>query len=107
MEYDIQIMAKSRSYQEELIKALKNRKEATLYLNTALEESMRGDKESQELFLRALRNVAEAQGGLGKLAKKVHIRRENLYRILSEEGNPELNTFTTILSAMGFSLKVA
>jgi hypothetical protein len=31
---------------------------------------MSGDEESRELFLRALRNVAEAQGGLGKLAKK-------------------------------------
>lgn len=100
-------MARSRSYQEELIEALRDHDEAVAYLNAALEESMEGDEESQELFLRALRNVAEAQGGLGKLSKKVHIRRENLYRILSEGGNPELNTFTTILGALGFSLKVA
>ncbi|MFI5334300.1 MAG: addiction module antidote protein [Chlamydiales bacterium] len=100
-------MARSKSYQEELIKALKNHKEAAAYLNAALEECMDGDEESQELFLRALRNVAEAQGGLGKLAKKIHIRRENLYRILSEEGNPELRTLTTIMAALGFSLKVA
>ena len=100
-------MARSRSYQEELIEALKDHDEAVAYLNAALEESMKGDDESQELFLRALRNVAEAQGGLGKLSKKVRIRRENLYRILSEGGNPELQTFTTILSALGFSLKVA
>jgi probable addiction module antidote protein len=100
-------MARSRSYQKELIEALKDHDEAVAYLNAALEESLKGDKESQELFLRALRNVAEAQGGLGKLAKKVHIRRENLYRILSEEGNPELTTFAMILSALGFSLKVA
>lgn len=100
-------MARSKAYHDELITALKNHKEAVAYLNGALEESMKGDKESQELFLKALRNVAEAQGGLGKLAKKVHIRRENLYRILSECGNPELQTFTSILSAMGFILKVA
>lgn len=100
-------MARSKSYHEELIKALKDHDEAVAYLNAAMEESLEGDEESQELFLRALRNVAEAQGGLGKLAKKVHIRRENLYRILSEGGNPELKTFTSILSALGFSLKVA
>jgi probable addiction module antidote protein len=99
--------ARSRKYHDELIKALKDHEEAVAYLNEALEESLKGDRESQELFLRALRNVAEAQGGLGKLAKKVRIRRENLYRILSEEGNPELTTFTSILSALGFSLKVA
>jgi probable addiction module antidote protein len=100
-------MGKSRSYQEELIKVLKDHDEAVAYLNAALEESMKGDNESQELFLRVLRNVAEAQGGLGKLAKKVHTRRENPYRILSEGGNPELKTFIMLLVAMGFSLKVA
>ena len=62
-------MDRSRSYQEELIEALKDHNEAVAYLNAALEESMKGDKESQELFLRALRNVAEAQGGLGALSK--------------------------------------
>ena len=57
------IMAtRSRRYQDELVKALKNHKEAVAYLNAALEESLKGDQESQELFLRALRHVAEAQG---------------------------------------------
>jgi len=35
-------------------------------------------------------------------ARKVHIRRENLYRILSEGGNPALKTFTMLLDAMVF-----
>jgi hypothetical protein len=56
-------MARSRNYHEELIRSLKDHKEAVAYLNTALEESMNEDAESQELFLKALRNVAEAQGG--------------------------------------------
>ena len=67
-------MARSRSYQEELIKVLKDHDEAVAYLNAALEESLDGEDESQELFLRALRNVAKAQGGLGKLAKKVRVQ---------------------------------
>ena len=54
-------MARSRSYQKELIDALKDDDEAVAYLNAALEESKKGDRESQELFLRALCNVAEAQ----------------------------------------------
>jgi hypothetical protein len=53
-------MARSRNYHDDLIKSLKDSKEAVAYLNTALEESMNGDKESQELFLKALRNVAES-----------------------------------------------
>jgi hypothetical protein len=32
-------MARSKSYQEELIKALKNHKEAAAYLNAALESA--------------------------------------------------------------------
>ena len=48
--------------------------------NAALEEGLKGDEESQQLFLIALRNVAEAQGGIGALAKKARVRsRELLY----------------------------
>lgn len=69
---------RSVDYREELIEDLKDHDEAVAYLNAALEESLIGDEESQEVLLRALRNVAEAQGGLGKLAKKTHVRREVL-----------------------------
>lgn len=41
--------------------------EQIAYLNAALEESLKGDAESQHLFLTALRNIAEAQGGIGNL----------------------------------------
>jgi len=44
------------TYQEDLIEALKDPREAAAYLNAAMEE---GDR---ELFLLALRNVAEAHG---------------------------------------------
>lgn len=96
---------RSVSYHDELIEGLKNHDEAIAYLNAALDESLLGDKESQEVLLNALRNVAEAQGGLGQLAKKTHIRREVLYRILSLDGNPELRTFTSLVHAMGLNLR--
>lgn len=80
-----------------MIEALKDHDEAVAYLNEALEESFHGDEESQEVLLKALRNVPEAQGGIGKLAKKTHMRREVLYRVLSAEGNPELRTFTNLV----------
>lgn len=92
-------------YHEELIDSLKDHDEAVAYLNAALEESLDGDEESQEVLLSALRNVAEAQGGLGKLAKKTHVRREVLYRVLSSDGNPELRTFTNLVHAMGLNLR--
>ena len=50
-------MTKSKAYQEYLIESLRDPREAEAYLNAALEE------EDQELFLLALKNVSEAQGG--------------------------------------------
>jgi DNA-binding phage protein len=45
--------------------------EAEKYLNAALEEG------NPELFLLALRNVAEAQGGVAQLAEKAKLNRKS------------------------------
>ena len=74
--------------------------EAEEYLNTALEE---GDP---ELFLLALRNVAEVQGGVAQLADKAKLNRESLYKILSARSNPELKSLDALLHALGFQLAV-
>jgi probable addiction module antidote protein len=55
-----------------------------------------------ELFLLALRNVAEAQGVLALLAEKAQLNRESLYKILS----PELKSLDALLHALGFRLAV-
>jgi len=89
-----------KSYQEDLIESLKKPKEAVAYLNAAIEE---GDR---ELFLLALRNIAEAQGGISAIAEKAHLNRENLYRMLSKRGNPEIKSLMTLLNAMGLALTV-
>jgi probable addiction module antidote protein len=93
-------------YHDTLIERLKDHDYAVEYLNTAIEESLKGDEESQQLFLRSLRNVAEAQGSMSDLAKRASVRRESLYRMLSKNGNPALNTLTALLHAMGFSLSI-
>ncbi len=63
-------MARHRDYREQLLEDLKDHDEAIALINAAWEESLKGDEESQQLFLMALRDVAEAQGGIGTLAKK-------------------------------------
>ena len=93
-------------YHETLIERLKDHDYAVAYLNAAIEESLKGDQESQQLFLNALRNVAEAQGTMSDLAKRARMRRESLYRILSKKGNPELSSLASLLHAMGFSLSI-
>lgn len=93
-------MAKSRSYQESLLEALKDPLEAVEYLNAALEE---GDP---AVFLLALRDVVDAYGGMSKLAASTALNRENLYRMLSTKGNPEFFSLLTVLKAVGFRLAV-
>ena len=94
-------MPKIKGYKEELIQSLKDPKEAAEYLNAALEEG------SPEVFLLALKDVAESLGGgMSKLARKTRLNRENLYRMLSEKGNPELRSMGTLLDALGFKLAI-
>ncbi len=91
---------KITTYQEDLLEALTNPREAAAYLNAAMED---GDR---ELFLLALRNVAEALGGMTTLSRKSKLNRESLYRILSKNGNPEIRTILTLLHALGLKLSV-
>ncbi len=100
-------MSKSKKYQDWLIEKLKDHDEAVAYLNAALEESLKGDEESHHLFLMALRNVAEAQGGLGNLAKKAHVGRESLYKTLSEKGNPKWCTLVSLIISLGLNLRLS
>jgi len=93
-------MTKSISYQDYLIESLTDPKEAAGYLNAALEG---GDI---NVFLLALQNVVKAQGGVSRLAKKIHKSRTSLYKALSDEGNPYLKNTNEILSAIGMHLAV-
>lgn len=98
------ILKNTASYHEELIESLKKPKEADLYLRVAMEEYQEdGDTEA---LLIALRNIAEAKGGVGQLAKRTHLNRQNLYHVLSEKGNPTLDTFGIILKGLGYKLSI-
>lgn len=90
----------STQYHQDLIESLKDPAEAVGYLRTALEE-----RDMPEVFLVALRNVAEARG-ISQLAKDAQLNRENLYKMLSEKGNPELSSLYAILDALGLKLSV-
>jgi DNA-binding phage protein len=61
------ILKNTRSYDEWLIEHLKDPEEAQTYLEASLEEYEK-DGDTTALLL-ALRSVAQAQGGIGKLAK--------------------------------------
>ena len=86
-------------YVDGLMESLKDPEEAAAYLNAALEEG------SQEVFLVALRDVAEARG-ISRIARQSKLNRENLYRILSKKGNPQLASLRSILKSVGLQLAV-
>jgi probable addiction module antidote protein len=62
--------------------------------------------EGEEAFLLAIRDVVEAQGGVGRLAKKTELNREGLYDMLSDKGNPRLSSLSTLFDALGLQLAV-
>ncbi|MBI3375007.1 MAG: putative addiction module antidote protein [Betaproteobacteria bacterium] len=83
-----------------LQKWLRDPKNAAAYIEAALTEGDSGD------LLHALRNVAEARGGIAQIAEKTGLNRETLYRTLSKRGNPQLSSLAAILSATGLRLSV-
>lgn len=93
-----------REFNDYLVQALKDPAEAELYLNTALE--VYSEDGNWQAFLLALRAVADAHGGIGKLSNKAGVNREHLYVILSAEGNPRLDTLGAILREFGLRLSV-
>jgi probable addiction module antidote protein len=97
-------MRKLRRFKDVLMEELKDSESAKEYLVVALKEYEK-DKDS-EAFLLALRDVAEARGGLSKLAEKSHLNRQNLYKALSKKGNPKLDTVETVLHGLGFRLSI-
>ncbi len=74
---------------------------AAEYLRAALE-----DNDEPSVLLIALRRIAEARGGIAKVAKAAGIERESLYRALSARGNPRLSTLVAVTKAIGLKLTV-
>lgn len=90
----------SVSHHPHLLAWLKDPRNAAAYVDAALAE---GDAAG---LLQALRNVAEARGGVARIAENTGLNREALYRTLSRRGNPQLSSLTAILEASGLRLTV-
>jgi probable addiction module antidote protein len=69
-------------------------------LNSILEDGEQGE------LLIALRQMTKAFGGVQTIAEKANLNPTQLYRTLSEHGNPELRSLSAILKAMGLRLAV-
>jgi len=82
-----------------LLESLQDPAEAAAYLDAALED------EDIQVFLLALRDVAEARG-MSRVAAETDLNRESLYRMLSEEGNPRLSSLEALLHTFGLRLAI-
>lgn len=89
----------TEKYEKNLRKDLLDPVEAAEYLNAALEDG------SQEVFLMALKDIANAKG-ISEIARETKLNRENLYRILSTQGNPKLKSLSSVLHSVGLKLSV-
>ncbi len=92
---------KQPTYHDDLLERLKDPEYAGEYLEAVLAE---GDM--PDVFLLALRNVAEARG-MARLARETKLNRENLQALLSERGNPVLSSLYAILDALGMKLSIS
>jgi probable addiction module antidote protein len=89
-----------KSFDALLLEELRDPEGAAIYLQDAWEDSL-------EEFLVALRKYVQANGGMTQCAERAHLSREALYRMLSENGNPEVRSLRAILNAGGLTLTIA
>jgi probable addiction module antidote protein len=74
---------------------------ATEYLKAAMEDS-----DEPRVLLIALRRIAQARGGIARVAKEAGVERESLHRALSGRGNPRFSTLSAVAKAVGLRLTV-
>jgi probable addiction module antidote protein len=90
-----------RDFKELLYVKLRDPKVAIAYLNEALAN------EDKKVFLLALKDVIEARGDITAFAEAAHMHRQNIYRMLSDEGNPTFDNLMSIFSAMNLKVSLS
>jgi probable addiction module antidote protein len=90
---------RTSDYRTSLLEALRDSREAAQYLNAALEDST-------EMFLTAMRDVAESRQ-MAFVAEGAGVSRESLYRMLKESGNPTYRNFVGILKTLGLTVGIS
>ena len=87
-----------------ILEEWKDPKRAKFAMKVAMEEFEKDN--NVEILLDTLRLVAQAQGGIAKLARKAEVSRKAIHEALSADGNPRLRTFQSMLSGLGLRMSV-
>ena len=92
---------KDRSHDEAMAELFRDDPQfAAEYLNELLQDGEPAD------LLVALRQIAQAHGGVRAVAKETELNANQLYRTLSPQGKPELRSLFAVLKAMGLRLAI-
>jgi probable addiction module antidote protein len=87
---------RTRSYSDWRQQKLADPVRAVRYLKAA-------KKQSNEAFLHAVKNVIQANE-VARIARKVGVSRESIYRSFAADGNPAFHTVDDILKVVGIEL---
>jgi DNA-binding phage protein len=90
----------SRKKKKTVYYDLEDSHDAAAYLSGCLNNSI-------EEFLLALREVVKVNGGFSALARETNMDRSNFYHMLSEAGNPTLNSLSLIFDFIGLEFNIA
>ncbi len=97
-------MREMGDWRKYLMEQLADPENAINYLDVSLEEyQMDGDT---DFFLMGLQNVVEAQGGVSTFAERIGLEQEILFELLSNKAAPRIDTFNTIVKALGGRLSI-
>ncbi len=78
---------------------LNSEEEILAYIEASLEEN------DPALFAHVLGVVARARG-MTEIAKKTGLSRESLYKALSSEGNPSIDTIMRVMKALDLEIHI-
>jgi probable addiction module antidote protein len=89
-----------KNFSDTVMEQLTDPEFAMAYLQVSLEE------EGISGLLAALGKYVKANGGIKRTAEEAQLRREAVYRMLSENGNPEIRSLDALLRVNGFQLSL-
>ena len=87
------------SFDDYIVKTMKDPAEAAAYIEAAIE------LDDPAALLVALRQVAKAHG-MAEVARRADVGDKVLFKALSADGNPTLTTIHKVLQAVGLRLSV-
>lgn len=94
----------AEQFDDWIIEKIKDPRAAEEYLNSAIKEYNYGT--NKEAFMLALKHLVKAQGGFTRTSRRSGVNRQNLYRTMTTDGNPKLNTLSAILHSLGYTLAI-